>query len=209
MQNMLNSQNMLNLQNMSNMQNMYNMHRWKYAKYAEYASYEIFYRYILFQNMQNMHSLKYAKYTEHGSRLDVRHIFHIFNKNAKLGTQVLISWKYAGQVLILLIFESRRTNLCGLVKDFEKAWPLPWYHDGLPIAPLCASLASNSRFFKLPLSFVHVQCRSYAQLLGNDLPQKSQRTFTMCLWRASAGAAADKTIPKRMINWAKTRKLRK
>ena len=42
----------------------------------------------------------------------------------------------AGQVLISLIFESRRTNLCGLVKDFEKAWP--WYHDGLPIAPLCA-----------------------------------------------------------------------
>ena len=26
----------------------------------------------------------------------------------------------------------------GLVKDFEKAWPLPWYHDGLPKAPLCA-----------------------------------------------------------------------
>jgi hypothetical protein len=45
------------------------------------------------------------------------------------------SKKYAGQVLISLVFESRRTNLCGLVKDFEKAWRLPWYHDELPIAP--------------------------------------------------------------------------
>ncbi len=59
-------------------------------------------------------------------------------------------------------FESRHTNLCGHVKDFKKAWPLPWYHNGLPITPLCASLASNNQFFKLPLSFVHVSCRSYA-----------------------------------------------
>ncbi len=57
-------------------------------------------------------------------------------------------------------FESRHMNLCGRVKDFETAWLLPWYHDGLPVAPLCASLVIKNLFLKLPLSFVHVRCRS-------------------------------------------------
>jgi hypothetical protein len=46
------------------------------------------------------------------------------------------------------------------------------------------------------------------QLLGNDFPQKSQRTYTMCLLLASADAAAENKIRKKMINRAKTRKLR-
>jgi len=59
---------------------------------------------------------------------------------------------FSENMIILHIFESRRTNFCGLVTEFEIAWPLTWNHDVANASNITISsfwfesLASNNQF---------------------------------------------------------------
>jgi hypothetical protein len=95
--------------------------------------------------------------------------------------------KKCGPSTYFAYFKSRRPSLCGHMKDFKKAWPLPWYHDWLPIAPLCALLASNNQFFKLPLSFctrpMSLICPTVGKLFSAKVAKNIYDVPLMCLCR--------------------------
>jgi hypothetical protein len=69
------------------------------------------------------------------SSAEVHHICHIFKKNAKSGTKVLILWKYVGQLA---------STCFSYVKSRQKLWPRERLQKGMAVAMVLSQVGNSS-----------------------------------------------------------------